>query len=235
MFSAHDSRTFASCGGDRQVFLWDSINGRIIRQFQGHHLKINSIAFNEDSSVLASGSDDRSVRLWDMRASSSRYPIQILEDAKDSVGSVCIRGAIISVGSIDGHVRIYDLRKGIMQCDNLNHPITSIKLGTDSQCYLASLTNSTIQLIDGPSGNVLNIFKGHCQEKYKLESIFSQDESTILSGSEDSKIYLWDILSGEVIKTLSGHTGAVVSLSQHPKINSLILSASSDGTIKIWN
>lgn len=196
---------------------------------------MNSVAFNEDSSVLASGSDDRSVRLWDMRASSSRYPIQILEDAKDSVGSVCIRASTIAVGSIDGQVRIYDLRKASMECDNLGNPVTSLKLGSDSQCYLASLTNSTIQLMDGPSGNVLNTFKGHKQEKYRLESIFSQDEATVLSGSEDSQIYLWDMLSGQVVKKLSGHSGAVVSLSQHPKINSLLLSASADGTIKLWS
>ena len=239
-FSSHDSRTFASCGGDRQVYFWDSVSGRIIRQFQGHHLKVNSVTFNEDSSVLASGSDDRSVRLWDMRAaSSSRYPIQILEDAQDSVGSICIRSATIAVGSIDGHVRIYDLRKGSMSCDDLGYPVSSVKLGTDSQCYLASLTNSSIQLLDGPTGSILNTFTGHKHEKYRLESIFSQDESTIISGSEDSNIYLWDILtsgSGQSVKTkLSGHSGAVVSLSQHPKINSILLSASADGTIKLWN
>lgn len=116
---AHDSKTFASCGGDRQVFLWDCVTGRIIRQFQGHHQKVNTLSFNSDSSVLASGSDDKSVRLWDMRAASSRYPIQILEDAKDSVGSICIRGSAIAVGSVDGHVRIYDIRKGSMTSDNL--------------------------------------------------------------------------------------------------------------------
>lgn len=170
-----------------------------------------------------------------MRASSSRFPIQILEDSKDSVGSVCINGAKIAVGSIDGHVRIYDLRKGSMTCDFLGDPITSVKLGKDSQCYLASLTKSTIQLIDGPSGSVLNTFKGHKQDEYRLESIFSQDEATILSGSEDFQVYLWDLLSGQVVKRLSGHTGPVTSLCQHPKINSLLLSASSDGTIKLWN
>lgn len=119
IYRAHDSKTFASCGGDRQVFLWDSVTGRIIRQFQGHHLKVNTLNFSADSSVLASGSDDKTVRLWDMRAASSRYPIQILEDAKDSIGSICIRGTTIAVGSVDGHVRIYDIRKGSMTTDNL--------------------------------------------------------------------------------------------------------------------
>lgn len=118
-YSAHDSKSFATCGGDRQAFLWDPVSGRVIRQFQGHHQKLNTLCFNEDSSVLATGSDDRSVRLWDMRATSSRYPIQILEESKDSIGSVDVKGSIIGVGSVDGNVRIYDLRKGMMTCDNL--------------------------------------------------------------------------------------------------------------------
>ena len=60
------------------------------------------------------------------------------------------------------------------------------------------------------------------------------DESTVYSGSEDSLIYLWDLLDGNVPKTLSGHAGPVVSLSAHPKNNSILLSASSDGSIKLW-
>lgn len=112
--------------------------------------------------------------------------------------------------------------------------VTSVKLGTDSQCYLASLTNSTIQLRDGPSGKLLNTFLGHKQEKYRVESIFSADESTVLSGSEDSVVYVWDLVGGRVAGRLEGHSGAVVSLSQHPKHNSKLLSASADGTIKLW-
>lgn len=230
------------------------MTGRIIRQFQGHHQKVNTLHFNEDSSVLASGSDDKSVRLWDMRAASSRYPIQILEDAKDSIGSICIRGAVIAVGSVDGHVRIYDIRKGGMTSDKLNgkkinkhflihslfssihvDAVTSVKLGMDSQCYLASTAASTVKLIDGPSGKTLNTFTGHNQEKYRLESTFTADESTVISGSEDSSIFLWDTLSGQIVNKLTGHSGAVVSVSSHPKNNQILLSASADGTIKLWN
>lgn len=88
--------------------------------------------------------------------------------------------------------------------------------------------------MDGPSGKVLNTFRGHKQEKYRLESIFSADESIVMSGSEDSVIYAWDLVEGKVVGKLEGHSGAVVSLSQHPKNNSKLLSASADGTIKLW-
>ena len=84
--------------------------------------KINSVSYNEDSSVIATGSEDKTVRLWDCK-SFSRFPIQILEDAKDSITSINIQGSVIATASIDGQVRLYDLRKGCMNADNLNGKI----------------------------------------------------------------------------------------------------------------
>lgn len=59
---------FASCGGDRSVFLWDVATQQTIKKFQGHSGKVNAVAFNEDESVLASGSFDTTVRLWDLKS-----------------------------------------------------------------------------------------------------------------------------------------------------------------------
>lgn len=110
-----------------------------------------------------------------------------------------------------------------------------MKLGSDCQFYLASLTGSTIKLVDLPTGKILNTFTAHKQDKYRLESTLTHDESIVISGSEDSSIYFWDLVSGEIVNKLNGHGGAVVSLSAHPKENKILLSASADGTIKLWN
>lgn len=53
--SSYDNTRIASCGGDRSVFLWDVSSGDIIRRFSGHVGKINTVAWNADASVLASG------------------------------------------------------------------------------------------------------------------------------------------------------------------------------------
>lgn len=58
---------------------------------------MNAVAFNDESSVLISGSLDATVRLWDIR-SSNFQPIQVIEDFKDSVMSVDVQGVEIVTG-----------------------------------------------------------------------------------------------------------------------------------------
>lgn len=55
MFSSHDNTRLASCGGDRSVFYWDVATGQPIKRFAGHTSRINTVAFNAESTVLASG------------------------------------------------------------------------------------------------------------------------------------------------------------------------------------
>ena len=85
---AHDNSTFASCGGDKAVLIWDVTSGRVLRHFNGHTQRVNAVAYNlNESSVLISGSYDTTVRCWDCR-SRSNSPIQVLDDAADSVLSL---------------------------------------------------------------------------------------------------------------------------------------------------
>lgn len=52
---SHDNTRLASCGGDRSVFLWDVASAVTVKRFSGHNARVNTVAFNSDSSVLASG------------------------------------------------------------------------------------------------------------------------------------------------------------------------------------
>jgi mitogen-activated protein kinase organizer 1 len=64
------------------------------------------------------GSYDASVRIWDCR-SNSRDPVQILQDASDSVSSVQFSTYELLAASVDGCVRVYDIRMGRLDQDNL--------------------------------------------------------------------------------------------------------------------
>ena len=66
--------------------------------------------------MVVSGSYDATVRLWDCKSQSTK-PIQVLEEARDSVSTLHVLGHEIVTGSVDGRLRIYDLRMGMMFAD----------------------------------------------------------------------------------------------------------------------
>jgi len=72
---APDNASFASCGGDKAVLIWDVASGTVIRRLQGHFGKVNVVKYagggggakDGAGNVLVSGSFDSKVMIWDMR------------------------------------------------------------------------------------------------------------------------------------------------------------------------
>ena len=63
---------------------------------------------------------------------------------------------------------------------------------------------------------------------------FSPDGNTVVSGSFDITIKLWDVSTGVALQTWTGHTYYVTSVAFSPDGNTVV-SGSSDNTIKLWN
>ena len=68
------------------------------------------------------GSFDATVRLWDCKSQSTK-PIQIFEESRDSVSSLHVLGHEIAVGCVDGRIRLYDLRMGMLYVDVIGRMI----------------------------------------------------------------------------------------------------------------
>lgn len=65
-----------SCGADKSIVLWDVSDGRVKRRLRQHAATVNCVKYNEDSSVVVSGSNDNTVCCWDTR-SRNNSPIQV--------------------------------------------------------------------------------------------------------------------------------------------------------------
>jgi len=214
------------------VFLWDVASGRVIRKFRGHTSRVNSGKFNEDCSVLVSGSYDKTVRIWDCK-SNSNDPIQTMQEARDSISSVFVSRFEILSGSVDGNLRIYDIRNGKLLTDTIGQPITSVILSHDNNCILASSLDHSVRLMDKEEGQILSEYRGHKNASYKIDSCLSNDDAYVISGSEDHLVYIWDLVEAKQIAKLKGHTNTVCGLSYHPS-EEMLLTCSSDGTIRLW-
>jgi mitogen-activated protein kinase organizer 1 len=149
-----------SAGGDKICFLWDVSSGRVIRRFQGHTQRVNSVKFNPDGTLLFSGSYDKTVQIWDMR-SHTREPLQILTDFRDSVSSLALTRTEIIASSVDGCVRVYDIRAGRMHADNVcSAGVVHVTASYDQRCMLSTCLDSSLYLSEIASGNSLQTYRG---------------------------------------------------------------------------
>lgn len=229
---ASDNSKFATVGGDKTAFLTDVTTGNVTRRLQNHTQRINAVAMNTESTLLFTGSYDSTVCIWDLR-SGSRDPIQILTQSKDSITSINLTASEIVVGSVDGTLRVYDIRQGLLLVDDLQHPITASILTNNDKCALSCCLDQRIHLTEINSGTTLKSYAGHVNQQYKIGCGIPFTLSSMLAGSEDGSLYVWDMMSGSLIDRVNIHKKCISSLSCHPT-KDFILTASLDSTVKCW-
>ncbi|KAF9881002.1 hypothetical protein CkaCkLH20_01152 [Colletotrichum karsti] len=217
---AADNERFASCGGDRAVFLWDVASATTIRRFggnvHGHTSRINCVAFGGDGdSLVVSAGFDTSVRVWDCKSNSAK-PVQVLDEAKDSVTALVVRDAEIVAGSVDGRVRSYDVRMGRCVTDVMGASVTSLRLTRDGKAMLVGSLDSKIRLMDRESGNCLKTYAdaGWRNEELRVQAILGGKEKYVIAGDEltagtgpaglngEGKIWAWDLLTGKLVASV---------------------------------
>lgn len=191
------------------------------------------------------GSFDATVRLWDCKSQAVK-PIQVLEDAKDSVSSLHVQGHEIVTGSVDGRLRLYDLRMGMVYGDIIGRKhatnikegdlliriiasITSVRQTKDGNAVLVSTLDSTIRLMDKGNGQLLQSYRGHTNTEYRIRSCLGLTDSIVLSGSEDGMLYAWDLLEGKILEKISAHNGKVASAVVCNRVRKEWASAGVDG------
>ncbi|KAI0124272.1 WD repeat domain-containing protein [Xylariales sp. AK1849] len=208
-----DNARFASSGGDRSVFLWDVTTAQTLRRLggnqQSHSSRINCVSFaGEDDSLLVSGGLDTSVRIWDVKSNSYK-PIQVLPEARDAITAVCVRGAEVVAGSVDGRIRTYDVRMGRCVTDLIGPSVTSLCLTKDGKAVLVGCLDSKIRLMDRESGGCLKTYAdpGLKNEEFRVQSILGGKDQYVLVGDEmtgtpgqngEGRLWAWDVLNGEV-------------------------------------
>ncbi|GIX64396.1 WD40 repeat-like protein [Babesia caballi] len=203
-----DSTRFVSAGAEHSAFYWDTVEGKVIRKFN-HGGSVACCNYVADQSLVCTGSDDRSVRFWDHR---SRGAVSTLSDAKDGISSVSERDCVVVASSIDGAVRSYDLRKGLLKTDYFPKPVVNVSVSTViDDCYVASVLDDSVALVEG--GDVLGTYRGHTCDSYRVRCTLDPCEEFVLCGSSDGTLFCWPLADPSAPTTVPGaHSGPLTAL-----------------------
>ncbi|MEW5856684.1 MAG: WD40 repeat domain-containing protein, partial [Cyanobacteriota bacterium] len=210
--------------------LWQALRGKIAT-LRGHDSSVNSVSFSPDGKTLASGSGDKTIKLWEV-ATGKLLTTLTGHDSPVSSVSFSPDGKTLASGSVDKTIKLWDVATGkpLTTLTGHNLYVSSVSFSPDGKTIASGSHDKTIKLWDVATGQILTTLTGH--NLYVSSVSFSPDGKTLASGSGDKTIKLWEVATGKLLTTLTGHDSPVSSVSFSPDGKTL---ASASADIKLWD
>ncbi|KAK2736769.1 WD domain protein [Myotisia sp. PD_48] len=198
---------------DATIKIWSTSTGNLIHTFEGHLAGISTISWGPDSKTIASGSDDKSIRIWNVETGKP-YPNPFLGH-HNYVYSIAVspKGNMLVSGSYDEAVFLWDVRSARIMRSLPAHsdPVAGVDIVRDGTLIVSCAGDGLIRVWDTASGQCLRTLVH--EDNPPVTSVkFSPNGKYILAWTLDGCIRLWDYVEGRCIKTYQGHKNEKYSL-----------------------
>ncbi|KAK4722754.1 hypothetical protein R3W88_012987 [Solanum pinnatisectum] len=229
LVSNSEGTYIAGGGASGEIYLWQVATGKLLKKWHAHYRAVTCLLFNDDQSLLISGSEDGSVRVWslimvfdDLLRGKARQPYEFsFSEHSLKVTDVVIgyggANAIIVSASEDRTCKVWSLSRGKL-LRNIVFPsiIDAIALdpgedvfyagGRDGKIYIASLN-----AIADPNNNYGLHILGFLSEQSKAITCLalSTDGSLLISGSEDGMVRVWNTKNHNITRIFRHAKGPI--------------------------
>ena len=275
-----DGKTLASCSHESLIRLWDVQNidfeqantanlaeasdssylsVTCLNTLRGHFSRVWTIAYapsagsanSSDGQLLASGSDDQTIRLWNAHDGTC---ITTLQGHTGGIMSVSFspNGQILASASEDASIRLWSVAHGTILKTLPGHTrcVWAVAFSPDGQTLASGSDDCTIRLWDVQSGICRKTLQRHSDAsgsedtsvRWLTSLSFSPNGQTLASGGEDASVRLWSVQDGTCFKRLQGHSSCVWAVAYAPSAGSannpngqILASGSADFSVRLWD
>ncbi|XP_039036767.1 LEC14B protein-like isoform X2 [Hibiscus syriacus] len=230
-----DGRELVAGSSDDSIYVYDLEANKLSLRIVAHTADVNTVTFADESgNLIYSGSDDNLCKVWDRRCFIAKdKPAGVLMGHLEGITFVDSRGDgryFISNGK-DQTIKLWDIRK----------------MSSDTSCNLEFRNHEwdyrwmdyppKARDLKHPCDQSVATYKGHSVLRTLIRCYFSPKYSTgqryIYTGSHDSQVYIYDVVTGAQVAVLKHHTSPVRDCSWHPYYPMLV-SSSWDGDVVKW-
>ncbi|XP_031646207.1 autophagy-related protein 16-1 isoform X3 [Oncorhynchus kisutch] len=214
--------------------IWTVDDYRLRHTLTGHSGKVLAARFLLDNARIVSGSYDRTLKLWDLR---SKVCMKTVFAGSSCNDIVCTEQCVMS-GHFDKKVRFWDIRAESIVCElELLGRVTSLDLNHDRTELLTCSRDDLVKIIDLRSNAVRQTFSAQgfkCGADWTRVT-FSPDGSYVAGGSADGALYVWNVLTGKLERTLDkNHCSAINSVSWSPS-GAYVVSVEKGSKAVLWS
>ncbi|HEX3532773.1 MAG TPA: TIR domain-containing protein [Gemmatimonadaceae bacterium] len=206
------------------------------QEVMGHGAWINDVAVSSNGGVMVSASNDKTLKIWNLRTLECSGELAGHTDVAKSVAFVP-HGSLVLSASFDKTVRVWNTETLKEQMSLVGHrgKVLSVVASKDGRHAISGGFDKTIRVWDLHSGDcVRTILCGTDDTADVFSTALNPQGTHVWSGHRDGRLRLWNLKTGICETTLKGHSDALNAI-RLTDDGVYALSGSSDRTIKVWN